>query len=107
MAVGHSLGGVLGLMAAAADPKRFSALALVDPVVFTGVHSLFWGALKGLGFGSRLPLIRGARRRRESLPGVSTMFVPPMPESRSSPPGIRRCLTTTSARLLCPIPQAA
>lgn len=68
--VGHSLGGVLDLMAAAADPNRFRALALVDPVIFTGVHSLFWGGLRGLGFGSRLPLIRGARRRRETFPDL-------------------------------------
>ncbi len=68
--VGHSLGSVLGLMAAAADPIRFQALALVDPVIFTGVHSLFWGGLRGLGFGSRLPLIRGARRRRETFPDL-------------------------------------
>ena len=71
LGVGHSLGSVLGLMAAAADRSRFQALALVDPVIFTGVHSLFWGGLKGLGFGSRLPLIRGARRRRESFADVN------------------------------------
>jgi pimeloyl-ACP methyl ester carboxylesterase len=70
LGVGHSLGSVLGLLAAAADPSRFQALALVDPVIFTGVHSLFWGGLRGLGFGSRLPLIRGARRRRETFPGL-------------------------------------
>ena len=68
--VGHSLGSVLGLLAAAADPSRFRALALVDPVIFTGVHALFWGSLKSLGFGSRLPLIRGARRRREIFPSL-------------------------------------
>ncbi len=68
--VGHSLGSVLGLIAAAADPSRFRALVLVDPVIFTGVHSLFWGGLRGLGFGSRLPLIRGARRRREAFSGL-------------------------------------
>jgi pimeloyl-ACP methyl ester carboxylesterase len=65
LGVGHSLGGALTIMAAAGDPHLFSALALVDPVVFTGGHALFWGVLKGLGFGHRLPLIRGARRRRE------------------------------------------
>jgi pimeloyl-ACP methyl ester carboxylesterase len=70
LAVGHSLGSVLNVLAAAADPRRFRALALVDPVVFTGTHTLFWGALKGLGFGHRLPLIRGALRRRETFPGL-------------------------------------
>jgi len=66
LAVGHSLGSVLNVLAAAADPRRFRAMALIDPVVFTGSHMLFWGALRGLGFGHRLPLIRGALKRRES-----------------------------------------
>lgn len=69
LGVGHSLGSVLGVMAAAVDRRRFAALALVDPVVFTGLNAVFWGALKGLGVGSRLPLVRGARRRRETFPG--------------------------------------
>jgi pimeloyl-ACP methyl ester carboxylesterase len=68
LGVGHSLGGALMIIAAAAEPGLFSALALIDPVVFTGGHALFWGVLKGLGFGHRLPLIRGARRRRERFP---------------------------------------
>ena len=67
--VGHSLGSVLCLLAAAADSSRFAALALMDPVIFTGIQQLFWGALKGLGLGSRLPLIRGALRRREVFSG--------------------------------------
>lgn len=70
LGVGHSLGGALTIIAAAADPSLFSALALIDPVVFTGGHALFWGVLKGLGFGNRLPLIRGARRRRERFPDL-------------------------------------
>ena len=68
--VGHSLGGVLGLLAAAADARRFKALVLIDPVVFSGYHRLFWGALKGLGLGPRLPLIRGARRRRDTFADI-------------------------------------
>jgi pimeloyl-ACP methyl ester carboxylesterase len=68
--VGHSLGSVLNLIAAAADGRRFTALALVDPVVFSGFHALFWGALKWLGLGPRLPLIRGARRRRDSFASI-------------------------------------
>lgn len=68
---GHSLGSVLSVLAAAADRRRFAALALIDPVVFTGFHAVFWGALKGLGIGPRLPLVRGARRRRETFPGFN------------------------------------
>jgi pimeloyl-ACP methyl ester carboxylesterase len=71
--VGHSLGSVLHVLAAAADPGRFAALALVDPVVFTGVQALFWGGLKGLGLGQRIPLVRGALRRREVFPSFEAV----------------------------------
>jgi len=73
--VGHSLGGALSIMAAATDASLFSALALVDPVVFSGLHALFWGSLKSLGFSHRLPLIRGARRRRERFPDLEAVRV--------------------------------
>lgn len=73
LGVGHSLGSVLNVLAAAADPSRFAALALVDPVIFTGMQAVFWGALKGLGLGARFPLIRGALRRRESFPDVEAV----------------------------------
>ena len=71
--VGHSLGGALSIMAAAEDSSLFSALALVDPVVFSGVHGLFWGSLKRLGFSHRLPLIRGALRRRDRFPSLEAV----------------------------------
>ncbi len=71
--VGHSLGGVLTAMAAAADPKLFSALVLIDPVVFTFPRSWFWAAMKGLGQGGRLPLVQSARRRRDRWPDRETV----------------------------------
>ena len=73
--VGHSLGGALTVLAAAANAKLFRGLVLVDPVIFTGLHALFWGTLKGLGFGHRLPLIRGARKRRERFPSLEAVRV--------------------------------
>lgn len=63
--VGHSLGGVTSALAAAAEPERFSALVLIDPVLFTGPRSWLWGATKALGLAHRLPLALRARRRRE------------------------------------------
>ena len=63
--VGHSLGAVTSLLAAAADPGLFSVVVAVDPLVFTGAHSLFWGTVKAVGLGGRISLVRGARRRRE------------------------------------------
>ncbi len=63
--VGHSLGAVTSLLAAAADPGLFSVVVAVDPLVFTGAHSLFWGTVKAVGLGGQISLVRGARRRRE------------------------------------------
>jgi pimeloyl-ACP methyl ester carboxylesterase len=71
--VGHSMGSVLILMNAARDPRRFRALAMIDPVIFSGLHMLYWGVLKGLGLGPRLPLIQGARRRRDSFPSLEAV----------------------------------
>ena len=65
VAVGHSLGAVISLLAAAADPGLFSAVVAVDPLILTGAHSLYWGAVKAVGLGERFSLVRGARRRRE------------------------------------------
>jgi pimeloyl-ACP methyl ester carboxylesterase len=63
--VGHSLGAVISLLAATADPGLFSAVVAIDPIVLTGAHSLYWRTLKAIGLTGRFSLVRGARRRRE------------------------------------------
>jgi len=63
--VGHSLGGTVTALAAAADPELFQALVLIDPVVFTGTRALVWEVVKALGLRRRMSLARMARRRRE------------------------------------------
>ena len=63
--VGHSLGAVTSLLAAATDPGLFSAVVAIDPIVLTGARALFWGTVKALGLAGRFSLVRGARRRRE------------------------------------------
>jgi pimeloyl-ACP methyl ester carboxylesterase len=63
--VGHSLGAVTSLLAAASDPGLFSAVVAVDPLILTGAHSRFWGTVKAVGLGGRIGIVRGARRRRE------------------------------------------
>jgi pimeloyl-ACP methyl ester carboxylesterase len=70
--VGHSLGGTLTALAAARRPELFSALVLLDPVVFSGARSLIWGLTKRLGGGRRFPLVRGAARRRDHWPDRAT-----------------------------------
>jgi pimeloyl-ACP methyl ester carboxylesterase len=71
--VGHSLGGVLTARAAAIDPSLFSALVLIDPVIFTRPRSWWWAGLKVAGQTGRVRLIRGARERREHWPDIDAV----------------------------------
>jgi len=66
--VGHSLGAVITLLAAAEDPRLFKAVVAIDPVVLAGWTSILWGTMKTVGVGDRLPLVRGARNRRRHFP---------------------------------------
>lgn len=68
LGVGHSLGGVVSLLAAAEDPGLFRAVVAVDPLVLTGRTSTLWGLMKGFGLGGRLGIVRGARVRRDRWP---------------------------------------
>ena len=64
--VGHSLGAATSLLAAAADPGLFSAVIAIDPLLMTGVHSLFLWVVKAVGLQGRIPIVRGALRRRQT-----------------------------------------
>jgi len=66
--VGHSLGGVLNLLAANSNPENYRALVLLDPVIFTGARSVIWGQMKRWGRAHKLPLMAGALRRRDTWP---------------------------------------
>ncbi len=66
--VGHSLGAVTTLLAAVEDPGLFKAVVAVDPVILSGWTSILWGAMKTVGVGDHLPLVRGARKRRRHFP---------------------------------------
>lgn len=64
--MGHSLGGVVSLLAAIREPERYRGLVLLDPV-FLG-----WRQALGLNFTprgqlKRLPMIRSALRRPEQF----------------------------------------
>lgn len=64
VALGHSLGAIVSLLAAIQEPQRFKALILLDPVF------LLPKALDEIGMAweqqaiDRLPLVAGAKRRR-------------------------------------------
>jgi len=74
LGVGHSLGGVASLLAAADDPGLFRAVVAIDPLVLTGRVSTFWGLMKAVGLGGRLGLVRGARSRRDKWPDRETVL---------------------------------
>lgn len=72
VAVGHSLGAVTSLIAAADDPGLFAAVVAIDPVLITGARAVGWGLAKRLGLAGQLGLVRGARARREVWPDRRT-----------------------------------
>lgn len=65
--VGHSVGGVATLLASAKAPGLFRAVVALDPVLVTGKRLWMLRAAALLGMRSRIPLARGARRRREAF----------------------------------------
>lgn len=67
--IGHSMGGVITMVAAVRRPDRFRALVLMDPVLMDPKVLALFRILRALGLGPRLhPLARRARRRRRSWP---------------------------------------
>ena len=73
--VGHSLGGVVTLMAALRRPELFRALVLIDPVLLPYSILFPWTLFYMLGVADRLhPLVPGALRRRRVFESVDTMY---------------------------------
>lgn len=63
--VGHSIGAVATLLAAARRPDLFSRLVLLDPVLLPRRIVLLLRLLRGVGKKDAFPLARRARRRRD------------------------------------------
>jgi pimeloyl-ACP methyl ester carboxylesterase len=63
--VGHSMGGVATMIAAAKHPGLFRGVVMLDPVLFTGGRALFFQVLGLLGLSGRVPPASLAYRRRE------------------------------------------
>lgn len=73
--VGHSIGAIITLRAAIRQPDKFSALILMDPVLFTPLRMRLWALVNALGLGDRLhPLIAGAKKRRRTFNNLETVF---------------------------------
>ncbi len=67
--IGHSMGGVITMVAAVRRPELFRAIILMDPVLMDPKVLMLFRVLRALGLGPRLhPLARRARRRRRTWP---------------------------------------
>ena len=65
IAVGHSMGGIAILRAAMREPKRFSHVILLDPVLFPPYFIGMWKIICALKLDYKLhPLVAASQRRR-------------------------------------------
>ena len=71
---GHSMGGTVSLLAAAAKPGAVSGLVLFDPVVFTRWAMLASRLPGGAGALKASPLAAGAAKRRSVFDSVEAVF---------------------------------
>lgn len=67
LGIGHSLGAVTTYIAAARYPGLFSGIVLMDPVILPLKTLWLIRLLKLAGLSGRIPLARGARRRRRTF----------------------------------------
>jgi pimeloyl-ACP methyl ester carboxylesterase len=73
--VGHSLGGVVTLIAALRRPERFRALVLIDPVLLPYSLLFLWTLFYKLGLADRLhPLAPAALKRRRVFESAEAMY---------------------------------
>ncbi|MBI4732225.1 MAG: alpha/beta hydrolase [Chloroflexi bacterium] len=73
--IGHSMGAIALLRAALRAPKRFSAIVLIDPVIFPPRVIRTWQVLRLLGLSKRLhPLIAATRERRSQFNDLDRLF---------------------------------
>lgn len=70
VAVGHSFGAVGSLLAVIKEPARFSGLVLLDPTIFPTRILRALARMRASGEGEQMPLVSGARARRERFESV-------------------------------------
>ncbi|MCC7129882.1 MAG: hypothetical protein B6D39_10740 [Anaerolineae bacterium UTCFX2] len=73
--IGHSVGANATLRLALSQPERFSALVLLDPVIFPPYMTYLWEVVYRLGLAYRLhPLVRSALKRRNRFTSRAEMY---------------------------------
>lgn len=74
IAAGHSLGGVVSLIAALQQPERFRALILLDPVILPPPAMRMMRRMQAAGQIEMFPLVQGALRRRARFASPEEAF---------------------------------
>ena len=74
IAVGHSLGGVLCLLAAHKKPELFKAVVMIDAPVLNQIKSKLVRLAKSLGFIDSITPARAARRRRQFWQDSNSLY---------------------------------
>lgn len=72
--VGHSMGGVLTLLAAAKHPKLFKRIVLLDPVLFNTEIIIAQHLMRSTGAWKKSSLVRSVSRRTASWPTKEVML---------------------------------
>jgi pimeloyl-ACP methyl ester carboxylesterase len=73
--VGHSIGGVITLLAALRRPELFRAVVMIDPVLFPPGFLLVWTVIDRLGLTPHIhPLIPTTLRRQRVFESVDAMY---------------------------------
>jgi pimeloyl-ACP methyl ester carboxylesterase len=72
--VGHSLGGILALMAAHARPDLARCVVLLDSPVLAGWRATGWRWMRALGFASHFSPARYSANRRDVWPDADSAY---------------------------------
>jgi len=72
-AIGHSMGGVVTLLAAARCPELFSEVVLLDPVLFSAEVLLYQRLMRKTGLWQRTGLVKSVSARRASWPDKQSL----------------------------------
>ena len=67
VAIGHSLGGTLSLLAEAKQPGLFKTIILLDPPIFSRKKLFLFSILKKLGLGHHFTPAKKSMKRRDSF----------------------------------------
>ncbi|MCY4144970.1 MAG: alpha/beta hydrolase [Chloroflexi bacterium] len=74
VAVGHSLGGIVSMLALMKQPGRFRALIMLDPVLLPRTTLRAFARAWQDGSIEQFPLVQGARRRRRKFDSQAEAF---------------------------------